>query len=196
MKSKAYGWLAAGVLAAGLNAMYHDGGLQWLHRAADQVEYNSAAVLALATGRADQFLTEARLATPRDQAASCRWATTMARLQSKFARSGNRSAQMEAFSARREAQLARMEAQREAGLARIEAQRVRIEALVAARTARMHAQDAAFSPVSFDTVGIRDICPRIRVNIPRVRVADGMVDVENSDIDTPVVETPSDSDPI
>jgi hypothetical protein len=61
MKTQAWGWLAAGVLAAGLNASYHDGGLQWLHQAVDQVEHGSAAVLALAGGHADLFLAEARL---------------------------------------------------------------------------------------------------------------------------------------
>ncbi len=47
--TQAWGWLTAGVLAAGLNASYHDGGLQWAHQVADRVEHGSAAVLALAS---------------------------------------------------------------------------------------------------------------------------------------------------
>ncbi len=46
--SQAYAWLAAGVLAAGLNASYHDGGLQRVHEMVDQVEHSSTAVLTLA----------------------------------------------------------------------------------------------------------------------------------------------------
>ena len=61
MKTQAWGWLAAAVLAAGLNSSYHNGGLQWAHEIVDRVQHNSSAVLALATGRADQFMTEARI---------------------------------------------------------------------------------------------------------------------------------------
>ena len=46
--SQAYAWLAAGVLAAGLNASYNDGGLQRVHEMVDQVEHSSTAVLTLA----------------------------------------------------------------------------------------------------------------------------------------------------
>jgi hypothetical protein len=68
MKTQAWGWLAMAVLAAGLNASYHDGGLQWLHRAVDQMEHSSAAVLALAAGHTDQFLAEARLVSSQSSA--------------------------------------------------------------------------------------------------------------------------------
>ena len=39
--TQAWGWLVAAVLAAGLNASYHDGGLQWAHQIADRVEQRS-----------------------------------------------------------------------------------------------------------------------------------------------------------
>jgi hypothetical protein len=61
MKTQAWGWLATAVVAAGLNASYHDGGLRWLHQAVDEMEHSSAAVVALAAGHTDQFLAEARL---------------------------------------------------------------------------------------------------------------------------------------
>jgi ABC-type amino acid transport substrate-binding protein len=189
MKSKAYGWLAAGVLVAGLNASYHDGGLGWLHRTVDQVESNSAAVLALATGRADQFLTEARLVTSQDQAPSCRWATALAQVQTRLVRAHAAFAQTGALCDRHEAQLARFDAQREAQMARFEAKQARIAALIDARNARVGARMAASHPVSFSDAKIRDLCPRIHVSIPNVRVSDSMVDVEANDIDTPVVET-------
>jgi hypothetical protein len=144
--NQAWGWLAAGVLAAGLNASYYDGGLQWVHRIADRVGQNSAAVLALASGRADQFLAEARMLTARNQTASCPFSSAMARVQSKIARS---EAGFEVMSAREEAQLARFEASR----ARIEAQTARIRIPAAAFNVRMTGAS---------------VCPRVRVNVPRM----------------------------
>src|ERR1700726_3932254 len=85
--NQAWGWLAAGVLAAGLNASYYDGGLQWVHRIADRVQQNATTVAAVASGRADQFLSEARILTARTQGASCPLSTAMALVQSRIARS-------------------------------------------------------------------------------------------------------------
>jgi hypothetical protein len=147
--NQALGWLAAGVLAAGLNASYYDGGLQWVHRIADRVGQNSAAVLAVASGRADQFRAEARMLTARNQTASCPFSTAMARVHSKIARS---EAGFEVMSAREEAQLARFEASR----ARIEAQ-----------TARIRIPAAAFNPVAVRMTGA-SVCPRVRINVLRM----------------------------
>src|ERR1035438_5810818 len=100
--TQAWGWLAAGVLAAGLNASYHQGGLEWAHQIADRFEHSSAAVLDLASGHADQFVSEARLLTDRDETSSCRLGTTLARVQSKIARSRRQLDNFEATSAREE----------------------------------------------------------------------------------------------
>jgi hypothetical protein len=152
MKSEALGWLAAGVLALGLNGIYHDGGAAWLHRNADQViaqvADRSGAVLALATGRADLFLAKAHVAAARNETASCRMAAAMARAQSKMERMHDGMADFEAMSAREEA-----------GLARLEADRARIEAQV-----------ARVSYAAFDPVKVRVFCPRIQVAIPQVRI--------------------------
>jgi hypothetical protein len=162
MKMKqAWGWLAAGVLAAGLNASYHDGRLGWMHQAVEQVEHNTRAVLALASGHADQFLTEARLVTaseetvpllraPLAQGSHCRWATALARVQTRVARTETGFARVEVMSAREEAALARLEANR----ARIEAE-----------AARFRVPAVAFSSVAFKTPVV---CPQVRVNIPRL----------------------------
>jgi hypothetical protein len=170
MKRQSWGWLAAAVVAAGLNASYHDGGLEWAHRVANQIEYNSAAVLALANGSADQFLTEARLVTASEETASCRWATALARVQNRVARTENEFAHVQAMSAREKAQLARLEANR-----------ARIEARVAAQTARIRIPAVAFNPVAYSDMKIPSACPRVRVNIPRlpmVRVPASVVHVE------------------
>src|SRR5437588_8030080 len=87
MKAQAWGWLAAAVMAAGLNASYHDGGLRWAHRIANQVEHNTSAVMALATGHADQFMTEARYVASPSELAPCRFAAAMERAQEHIIRS-------------------------------------------------------------------------------------------------------------
>ncbi len=149
---QAWGWLIAAVMAAGLNASYHDGGLWMVHRVFARAGYHVEAVLALANGQADRFLTEARLASTQDETASCRFSTALARFQTRFARQQGNFARFEAMSARQEAQLARFEANR----ARIEAEvaRVRIPAM-------------AINPMAFKTP-IAPVCPRVRVNVPKI----------------------------
>jgi hypothetical protein len=166
--TQAWGWLIAGVLAAGMNASYHNGGLQWAHQVADRVEYGSAAVMSLASGRADQFLTEARLLTVQDQPAqdeptqeqatqeqpaSCRFATTMVRVQSKMDRSQAAFDRMEALSERQQA--------------RLEAQRARMEARIAVQMSHLRITTADFAPVALRAMP-PVVCPRVRVSVPRL----------------------------
>ena len=150
--NQAWAWLVAGVLAAGLNASYYDGNLQWAHRVADRIGQNSQAVLAFASVGTDQFLSEARVLTAHNQNSSCPWAARMSWVESRVARSQAGFDRFEAMTARQEAQVARMEANR----ARIEAQvsRIRIPA-------------AAFSPVLVRVSGA-SLCPRVRVDVPRI----------------------------
>lgn len=155
--NQAWGWLAAGVLAAGLNASYYGGGLQWAHRIADRIGQHSEAVLARATGRAEQFLSEARMLTASNQKSSCPLATAVARVESRIARSQGRFAGFEAMSAREEAQLAKLEANR-----------ARMEAQIAAHTAHFRIVTAAFAPVALKAIPAPVVCPRVRVNIPQL----------------------------
>jgi PHD/YefM family antitoxin component YafN of YafNO toxin-antitoxin module len=166
--TQAWGWLVAGVLAAGLNASYHNGGLQWAHQAVEQittqVESRSEAVLALASGNADRFLAEARMLTARNEAASCPLATSMARVQNRVALS--------------QARLNLMSAREEAQLARLEANRARMEAQVEAQVARIRIPAVAFNPVALRVPA----CPRIRVEVPRapmVRILAPVIQVES-----------------
>jgi len=169
MKTQAWGWLAAAVLAAGLNSSYHNGGLQWAHEIASRVEHNSNAVLALATGRADQFLAEARLLNP-DRAADAAGDIDasdnadkaapmcpfeMARVQRSFGRSPLQFDQFQAMSDREQARLDRLEAQR-----------TRIEHEVRARMSRVRMQTADFRSLNVEIPQVK--CPRVRVNIPNI----------------------------
>jgi len=155
MKTQAWGWLVAAVLAAGLNASYHDGGLEWAHQIANGVEHSSNAVLALATGRADRFLAEAQMLGAREETASCQLSTALARVQTRIA--GSR-ARADRFNQRFEV----MSVREEAEMARIEADRARIEAEVA----RVRIPVADFAPAM---VAVRKVsCPRVRFTMPEV----------------------------
>ena len=159
MKTQAWGWLAVGVLAAGLNASYHDGGLQWTHQIVDRIGDNTNALLARAAGRADKFL------AARRQAASCPLTAALAELNTSTPRNFELE-RMEVMSAREQAQMARIEARR----ARIEAEvaRIRIPAVVLDR-------------IEIPTPNV-SVCPRLRMNIPRmprIRVAPRVVGVES-----------------
>jgi hypothetical protein len=155
MKTKqAWGWLAAGVLALGLNGFYQDGGAVWAHRAVDQIiagmSDRTEGVLALATGHADRFMATAERVAARDETTSCRLAPAMARMQTRIAGAQAGFAGFEAMSAREEAQMARFEADR----ARIDAQIARVR----------------FAPVAFGTVKIPAFCPRVNVRVPQISV--------------------------
>ncbi len=174
MKSReAWGWLTAGVLALGLNGIYHGGGAAWAHRAfsrvAHQVAARTAPVLALATGRAEWFLAKAGPTVARHEASSCPLATALARLQTKALRAPEGMASLEARAAHQEEMNARFQAR----MVRMAATRARIDARVAA--ARAQVARLPLTRVDFDPARIS--CPRVRVNIPRVSIP--AVDVSN-----------------
>ena len=159
--NQAWGWLVAGVLAAALNATYHDGGLQWAHLIADRISDNSATVVSFASGSADRFLAEAQMLTARGETASCPWTAAMARVRSRIERSQGRFDRFEAMSAREEAQLARLEANR-----------ARMEAQIAAHAAHFRIATAAFAPMNIKAMPTPVVCPRVRVNIPKLPTAE------------------------
>jgi hypothetical protein len=150
--TQAWTWLAAGVMALGLNGFYQDGGAAWAHRAVDgivaPIASRSEAVLALATGRADWFFAKANLGAARSETASCKLATAVERVQARMVRSRSGVAHFQAMSARQEAALARLDANR----ARIQAQVARIR----------------IAPVAFSIPVVS--CPQVRMDLPRVNV--------------------------
>jgi hypothetical protein len=184
MKTQAWAWLTAGVVALGLNGFYHDGGAAWAHRIAERVSDRSDFVVQRASDRADQFVAEVRMAAGRDETASCPFSTALAQFQGKMARTQDRFAQdqtrfaqtkivrFEGMTARKQAQAERLEARAERAEARIEAQ---AEARADAQVIRMHfapvtIDRAAFERVVIDPIRIRVACPRVRVNVPAVRI--------------------------
>lgn len=157
MKIQAWGWLVAGVVALGLNGLYHDGGLDWAHQIADQVQYKADTLL---SGRAGQFLAEAQAFAGRNETASARIASAVAEVQSQVAHSQAGIARFEAMTAREQAACARIEAKR----ARMEAQRARIEARLAA--VRIPADVIVPVEIPVD-VKVPMVCPHLRISVPR-----------------------------
>ncbi len=169
MKTQAWGWLAAAVLAAGLNSSYHNGDLQWAHEIIDQVGHNTSAVLALATGRADEFLAQARMlnvdrsvAPTADvevvakQDTRCPLSMAMAEVQNSFDQPQIEFDRFQAMSARQQARLVRLEANR-----------IRIENHVRAKLAHLRVAEVNFNPaVAMDIPKID--CPRVHVTVPRM----------------------------
>lgn len=169
----------AGVMAAGINGGYHDGGFQWAHELISRVQHNSAAVLALATGRADQFLTEAALITAGHEKSPCPFATVVARVQAKVVPAQARFAEAEAMSDV-------MSAREQVALARVEASRARAEARIASRMARVRFEPAVFNPVEFKDFKVQTACPRVhiaipKINVPKINIPAPVVDRDESD---------------
>jgi hypothetical protein len=177
MKTQAWAWLVAGVVALGLNGFYQDGGFDWAHQVADRIESRSGAVLALATGRADQFYVEAKMVMPPEGPTPCDWSRAMARAQMRMARAQVKVDNWQAVSDRQEAQRARVEATRD-----------RIEAQVAAETARIRIPAVTLNPVAFKAMQI-EACPRVHVNMPRItRVSMPAINIPR--IEIPRIEIP------
>jgi len=183
MKTQAWGWLAAGVLAAGLNASYHDGGMQWAHELVDRVSDRSEVVLALATGRADRFVEAAQRVQDRDVTASCRLSTALAHAQTRLAHTQTRFARWEAFSSRA------MSGRELAQLDRLEANRIRIEDRVNAQLVRIRVPEVPAVPaipvvnVNLNEVKVHAACPRVQVHVPQVHVDVPAVHVEVPDVE-------------
>ena len=153
--SRAWTWLAAGVMALGLNGFYQDGGAAWAHGAVNAavagIDNRAEAVLALATGRADWFLAKADLGQARGETSSCQLATVVTRVQTRMLR---RHFGIEKFE--------EMCARQEDGLTRLEGNRVRIEAQVG---------QVRIAPVVFQMPEIPEVsCPRVRVSVPHLSV--------------------------
>lgn len=152
--TQAWVWLAAGVLALGLNGFYLDGGAAWAHRivdrAVEQAADRSLGLVDLARERVDRFVETANVAAVRDETASCPLAGAMARFRAGIARGQSGVAHFEAMSAREEAARARVQAKQ----ARVEARLARVRMV----------------PVAFNAIEIPVVCPRVRVNVPRVSV--------------------------
>jgi hypothetical protein len=170
MKTQAWAWLTAGVVALGLNGFYHDGGAEWAHQVADRISDQSAAVAERVSGRAEQFLENAGMVAARSETASCRLSTALARAQTKMARAQNRFAHFRAMSDRNGAQVVELEMNQ-----------AQIEQRVEAQLARVQFASAVVNPVQ-----VRVVCPRVRVNVPVVRIPR----IEIPEINVPEIRIP------
>jgi hypothetical protein len=173
MNIQASGWLIAGVMALGLNGFYHDGGFAWAHRAIAEFEHNTTAVLALASGRADEFLAEVKPVVVHQESASCPIATAFARVQTKVAQLAQ-VAPAQTYQVNLDRLLAaqvvasdrlqEMSDRRQAAIERAQAKQVEVQARIAAKMVRIQSMPA-LQYASFETH-----CPQVHVHVPRVHV--------------------------
>jgi len=77
---KAWYWLAAGVLALGLNGAYHDGEFPWLHSLADR----PCALLERVTEQKDRFFATAEIMLGGEPSTIARAQERLARLQERL----------------------------------------------------------------------------------------------------------------
>jgi hypothetical protein len=165
MKSteQAWYWLAAGVLAMGLNSTIHNGDAHWAGRIADRVTNE----LELASGRADRLVEAAQKVVVREQTAACRVTTAWARFQTEIARKRIEFASAEANMARRQALMQRVEAGQEAVMV---AQRHSVQARLEFQNVRLRHETAMFTPANAAR-RISLVCPRVRVSPSALRVS-------------------------
>jgi hypothetical protein len=176
-------WLAAGVLALGLNGVYHDGGAEW---ARQTMEWAVDRTVAVVPERAQDFLQRVRLAVSRDavsrdnEKTSCRLSRTMARMQAQITR-------MDGMTARQNMRLARWNANRV-----MEARVVNAHFSPACSRVRVEVPEVNVPEINIPRIEIPQIeIPRI--NIPRVSVPAVHVDsvhIPRIKISQPVVVAP------
>jgi len=147
--TNAWGWLAAGVLALGVNGFLHDEGANLVRRAADTVAARSEAVFALATGQADQFLTKARVVAARERAQRCPLDAAIAQMRSRM----TERAPFVPLGSRTEMQ--------ESQMAWLDAQKVQMEAQMA---------QFQFDAADLKVPEVHVVCPRMRVKVPRPKL--------------------------
>ncbi|HEY3973487.1 MAG TPA: hypothetical protein VGM18_10815 [Candidatus Sulfotelmatobacter sp.] len=170
--TQAWGWLVAGVLAAGLNAGYHDGGLEWAHQLADRVQNRAEMVIDRASEGAERLVAQAQMIAARNETDSCRLSGALAQLQSRIDRTmatktriadNSLDRSQRAFD-RFEAMSAREQARQQAHLDRFLASRARMQARIAVQAA--HMRMAAFAPTAVKVAPMA--CPRVHVSVPRM----------------------------
>ena len=172
MKITAMGWLTAGVLAAGLNASYHDGGLQWAHQVADRIQDRAALLVDRASEGADRLLVQAQVLAARNETASCPLSSALARVQNTINETRLHEGMAESKIAHSEAfveDFDRMSARQEAQFARLEAAQQRMQVKFAAKSAHFKIASAAFAPMALKSIPA-PVCPRVRVTVPRIKM--------------------------
>ena len=171
-------WLTAGVLAAAMNVVYHDGSMDRVREmtaemtghVVNRVLDHSEELVAQTTDRAERILAATRMTLGRrDEVASARMAEAMPRLEAELERRRDEQiARVEVFTARQQAHIARLEQRR---------------AVMAANGARLEERVSRiqFSPL-VGQVRIQP-CPRVRVSVPKIMVP--KIEVPEIHVDNP-----------
>jgi ribosomal protein L27 len=159
---KAWYWLAAGVLALGLNGAYQDGQLGWAHVLADR----ASAAVERVTLRGQSFLAMAEVMLGRDSTAFARTEGTIERVQNKIVCARVAQAQRQIAMAHVREQLAQARVQQKLAMAQMKMDRMRT---ISIDRANQFSNCAGFSKVVVNTPDL----PKIDLsNIPDIQVPD------------------------
>jgi hypothetical protein len=159
---KAWYWLAAGVLALGLNGAYQDGQLGWVHCLADRV----AGSIERVSERGVHFVTMAEVMLGRSPGTFSRTEAALQKIQSKAACARVARVQRQVAMAQVRQQLAEADIQRKMDLARMKMDTVR--AITIDRTNRFR-DCPGFSKVVVDMADM----PNIDIsNLPDIQMSD------------------------
>ena len=159
---KAWYWLAAGVLALGLNGAYQDGQLGWAHVLVDR----AAASVERVALRGEHFVTMAEVMLGREPHALAHTEAAIERVQERIACDRIAQAQRHMAMARVREQLAEANMQRKMAMVQVKMDRVR--AMTIERTNRFRDCDG-FSKV---VVNLPDL-PNIQMpNLPDIQIPD------------------------
>jgi hypothetical protein len=129
---KGWYWLAAGVLALGLNGAYQDGQFGWAHSIADR----SLEVVERASGRGMGFVTAAEVMLGRNPAAVGQMEAALGRMQGKMACKRVEMAERRIDLARMQSDLAAAQVERQLAKVQMKMDKVRVIAMNRANRAR------------------------------------------------------------
>lgn len=167
---KAWVWLAAGVMALGLNGAYQDGQFAWVHRLADR----SAAMVQELRDQGCRFVALAELMLGRDSATIARAQDQLARVQDRLSRG----------------QMDRMQRQLEAAQLRIDRAAQRMVMIQQDEPCSHSRRFMVQMPeVDLHAVNVRAFVPNM--NLPSVRIPEiNIPQVTIPQIDVPSVTVP------
>jgi len=173
---KAWYWLAAGVLALGLNGAYQDGQFEFVHRLTDR----ASAMIARTSERGLQFVTMAEFMLGRGPANADRAEAAIQRIQSKIVCERVAKAQQQIAMAHVREQIAQARVQEKMALAQMKMDKVRMITIDRANHFR-------------DCSGLRHVV----VDVPNVKLdLSNLPSVEIPDLPDFEVRTDKTNDPI
>ena len=166
--TQAWAWLTAGIVALGLNGLYHDGGAAWAHRVSEGISNRADYAIERVSGRAEQLVAVAHFdaMSAREQAQMDRWQAQRDRIQARV------QVQVDSQIAR---QMARVRVAR-AGMDSVEINPVEIR--VACPRVQVNVPAVRIPAVDIPEIQV----PRVKISqIPAVRITAPVISGDETD---------------